>query len=171
LPLPGSSSGLGAWPVVLGASAPRLVAGGKRSGVSRWADHRSSKFGACPVVSGAPVFALSPEGAPDLSYCWGICCCANATPELMISAKLAKLKQLFPQGFFLRSRGFQRETPCELVGFLKWCGSGRGNDWTSPRMPWWFGRGNCGRRTPYTEIIESANQALVAERPVVLPHI
>ena len=36
-------------------------------------------------------------------------------------------------------------------------------------MPWLFGRGNCGRRTP--EIIDSANQALVAERPVVLSHI
>ena len=82
-----------------------MVAVGNRSVVSRWADHRSSKLGAWPVVSGAAVLASgklttgalsgvvlwSPEGAPDLSYCCGVSCWANATPEQMSSAELARL--------------------------------------------------------------------------------
>jgi hypothetical protein len=116
LPLPGSSRGLGAWSVVLGAPAPGRVALGNRSGVSRWADHRSSKFGACPVVSGAPVFDPSPEGAPDSSFCWGVSCCANATPELMISAKLAKINNCFLKGFSSRLVGSRGKRPASLSG-------------------------------------------------------
>ena len=143
---------------------------GNRSGVSRWAVHRSSKFGACPVVSGAPVFALSPEGAPDLSYCWGICCCANATPELMISAKLAKLNNCFLKGFSSGLVGSRGKRPANLSGSSSGVAVaeetiGRRREC---RVDWsWQLR----TRTPYTEIIDRANQALVAERPVVLPHI
>ena len=106
---------------------------GNRSGVSRWADHRSSKFDACPVVSGAPVFALSPEGAPDLSYCWGVSCCANAMPTLMISAKLAKINNCFLKGFSSGLVGSRGKRPASLSGSSS--GVAVANDWTCEN-PW-----------------------------------
>jgi hypothetical protein len=56
--------------------------------------------GACPLVA-APdasgIVAAGPVlvpscwgwGAPELSYCFGVCCCADATPALTSNAMLA----------------------------------------------------------------------------------
>ena len=141
---------------------------GNRSEVSRWADHRSSKFGACPVVSGAPVFDLSPEGAPDSSYCWGVSCCANATPELMISAKLAKINNCFLKGFSSGLVGSRGKRPASLSG----SSSGVAEETIGPRRECRGGFVAIADGAPHIgRIIDSANQALVAERPVVLPHI
>jgi hypothetical protein len=106
-----------------------MVAVGNRSVVSRWADHRSSKLGAWPVVSGAAVLASgklttgalsgvvlwSPEGAPDLSYCCGVSCWANATPEQMSSA-VAKITNCFLKGVSSGLVGSRGKRPASLSG-------------------------------------------------------
>ena len=85
-----------------------MVAVGNRSGVSRWADHRSSKFAAWPVVSGAGVLAsgafmaggisVMPEGAGFVVLLGRVLlsqCCPGADDQRGAGQDY----QLFPQVF------------------------------------------------------------------------
>ncbi len=113
LPLPGSAgASLGAWPVVLGedALASGFLAAGGRSGISRWAAHRSSKLGACPVVSGA-------------------CCCWAVANPVPISST-APTKMSFLMGGFSDSVGRHGNVD-HVVRFLS--GSGVASRLTSWR--------------------------------------
>lgn len=100
---------LGVWPV----DPDGVAAAGGRPSDSRWADHRSSKFAAWPVVSGtgAPdasgarvltsgrvttgersgVVLWEAIGAPEPSYGVGPCFWADATLQLITSAATANI--------------------------------------------------------------------------------
>jgi hypothetical protein len=75
------------------------------------------------VTTGAlsGVVLCSPEGALDLSYCWGVWGSANARPDVMISAELAEITNRFLNG--VSSSLGSEETRWELVGFHNCCGS------------------------------------------------
>jgi hypothetical protein len=105
---------------------------GGRYGTPPWANHRSSNLGAWPVVSimGAPVASgagalawgkvtiggwsgvvlWSPDGAADLSYCWGVRAwfSANATPVLTTTVAAATKMAGFLMGCVLRSCSLEK---------------------------------------------------------------
>ena len=87
----------------------------------------------------------------------------------MISAKLAKINNCFLKGFSSRLVGSRGKRPASLSG----SSSGVAEETIGRRREC---RGGLvvaiADGAPHIRsIIDSANQALVAERPVVLPHI
>ena len=146
-----------------------VVAAGGRSGLSRWADHRSSNFGVWPVVSdtGAPVASgagalasgkvtadglsgvvlWGPEGPLDLSYCFW----AGAVPTLMSSAELAKIANCFLMGIPPVIMIFRRKRPASLAGSSSTVAAQIG--WVMPRTPHRTGENRDNFRTSDRAIV------------------